>query len=64
MTSFQPALFETEEAAAEPPETETVLTRKDILDLIRMCDREVSYTGISDPAGKRCLELKAKLKNL
>jgi hypothetical protein len=26
-----------------------------------MCDRQVGYCGVSDPAGQRALELKVKL---
>jgi len=37
------------------------LSRQDLRDLMGMCDRQVGYCGVSDPAGQRALELKAKL---
>ena len=37
------------------------LSRQDLRDLMAMCDRQVGYCGVSDPAGQRALELKAKL---
>lgn len=40
------------------------LNRKDIIDLIGMCDRTVGYCGVSDPAGKRALKLKSKLESI
>ena len=37
------------------------LSRQDLRDLMGMCDRQVGYCGVSDPAGQRALELKVKL---
>ena len=37
------------------------LSRLDLRDLMGMCDRQVGYCGVSDPAGQRALELKVKL---
>jgi hypothetical protein len=37
------------------------LSRQDLRDLMGMCDRQVGYCGVSDPAGQRAIELKAKL---